>query len=214
MNKHNDWEKLLAYANEDLAKIGYQLELEETEGCYDCKVTTDGYVVEVYAENYTEEELSDLITDAWHDVKEKYKDTNKDEDYCYEHCPHCDAEVALKAELSVQTCPNCGKRIPACSMCMATDANDGKKYCSNCCLCYQADVENALNEEGETEEVDETHKKETYKVEVCRIGYSFATIEVEAENEDEAEDLALEKAGNYDYSEKDAEYSVECVNLA
>ena len=96
-------------------------------------------------------------------------------------------------------------------MCLATDANDGKKYCSNCCLCYQAEK---YNEADEAEKRVVAPKKETYKVEVCRIGYSFATIEVEAENEDEAEDLALEKAGNHDFSEKDAEYSVECVNLA
>ena len=211
MNKHNDWEKLLAYANEDLAKIGYQLELEETEGCYDCKVTTDGYVVEVYAENYTEEELSNLITDAWHDVKEKYKDTNKDEDYCYEHCPHCDAEVALKAELGVQTCPNCGRRIPTCSMCLATDANDGKNYCSNCCLCYQAERE---NEEEEWEQQVITPKKKKYSVEICRTSYAFTTIEVEAESEEEAEDLAYDEAGNHDFSEKDADYSVASVKLA
>ena len=147
MNRYNDWEKLLTYANEDLAKIGYKLELEETDGCYDCKVTTDGYVVETYAENFFEDELSALINDAWHDVMEKYKKTNKDEDYCYEHCPHCDSEVALKAELSVQTCPNCGKRIVTCAMCRVCDANDGKKYCSNCCLCYQAELENKENED-------------------------------------------------------------------
>ena len=64
MNRYNDWEKLLTYANEDLAKIGYKLELEETDGCYDCKVTTDGYVVETYAENFFEDELSALINDA------------------------------------------------------------------------------------------------------------------------------------------------------
>ena len=60
----------------------------------------------------------------------------------YEVCPHCGEEVELNAELAVQTCPNCGKRIVACSMCRATDANDGKNYCSNCCLCYQAEAEN------------------------------------------------------------------------
>lgn len=60
----------------------------------------------------------------------------------YEVCPHCEAEVELNAELAVQTCPNCGKRIVTCSMCRACDANDGKSYCANCCLCYQAEAEN------------------------------------------------------------------------
>ena len=37
----------------------------------------------------------------------------------YEVCPHCDHEVELDAELKVQTCPVCGKRIVTCSMCRA-----------------------------------------------------------------------------------------------
>lgn len=35
----------------------------------------------------------------------------------YEMCPHCETEVILKAELSVQKCPSCGKYIVCCSMC-------------------------------------------------------------------------------------------------
>ena len=62
------------------------------------------------------------------------------EDKCYEVCPHCDQEVALDAELKVQTCPNCGKRIVTCSMCRACDTQDD--YCTRCCLCYQAEAEN------------------------------------------------------------------------
>ncbi len=57
-----------------------------------------------------------------------------------EYCPHCDTVVELDAELKVQTCPNCGKRIVACSMCLACDSD--KNYCTNCCLCYQAEQEN------------------------------------------------------------------------
>ena len=213
MNKHNDWETLLSLANEDLAKIGYSIDVndDEDEGCYSCKILTDGYVVETYAENYYEEELSDLITEVWHYTKEKYTNAEAEVAYCYEHCPHCDAEVALKAELSVQTCPNCGKKIPACSMCLATDANDGKKYCSNCCLCYQAEK---YNEADEAEKAVVAPKKKTYKVEVCRTSYSFATIEVEADSEEEAEDLAYDEAGNHDFSEKDSDYSIVSTKLA
>ena len=32
-----------------------------------------------------------------------------------------------------------------------------------------------------------------YKIDVCRIGYAFATIEVEAENYEEAQEKALEE---------------------
>ena len=59
----------------------------------------------------------------------------------YEVCPHCGEEVKLDAELKVQTCPNCGKRIVTCSMCRACDS--GENYCSKCCLCFQAEAENA-----------------------------------------------------------------------
>ncbi len=63
----------------------------------------------------------------------------------YEVCPHCGEEVELKAELMVQTCPSCGKRIVTCSMCRATECNED--YCSKCCLCYQAEVENKERED-------------------------------------------------------------------
>lgn len=56
-----------------------------------------------------------------------------------ECCPYCGTEVELEAELSVQTCPECGKRIVACSMCPC-DRLDG--YCSHCCLDYTCRVEN------------------------------------------------------------------------
>lgn len=58
----------------------------------------------------------------------------------YEYCPHCDTEVELDAELKVQTCPNCGKRIATCSMCRACDTEEN--YCTHCCLSYQAKAEN------------------------------------------------------------------------
>ena len=60
----------------------------------------------------------------------------------YEVCPHCGEEVELKAELSVQTCPKCGKRIVTCSMCRACNTRYGGNYCNSCCLEYQAETEN------------------------------------------------------------------------
>ena len=59
-------------ANEDLDKFGYSLLIvEPEEGFYNCEIRKDGELVETYAENYYEDELSDLITDAWHDTKLK-----------------------------------------------------------------------------------------------------------------------------------------------
>lgn len=66
--------------------------------------------------------------------------------HIYEVCPHCNEGVMLEPELKVQTCPNCGKRIVACSMCLACETTEN--YCSKCCLAYQARIE---NEEMEAE---------------------------------------------------------------
>ena len=72
MNRYNDWQGLLKMANEDLDKFGYSLLMvEPEEGFYNCEIRKDGNLVETYAENYYEDELSDLITDAWHDTKLK-----------------------------------------------------------------------------------------------------------------------------------------------
>lgn len=67
-NRLNDWEKLLQYANEDLEKNGYLLLISEDEGYYSCVIWHNGKQIAVYAENYFEDELTDLITDAWHHV--------------------------------------------------------------------------------------------------------------------------------------------------
>ena len=67
MNTRNEWQNLLKIANEDLDKIGYSLLItEDEEGYYNCEIRKDGELVEVFAENYFENELSDLVTEAWH----------------------------------------------------------------------------------------------------------------------------------------------------
>ncbi len=69
MNKCNDWKNLLRICNEDLEKTGYSLLLTEDEDCYySCEIWKDGKMLGVYAENYWEDELTDLITDATHHI--------------------------------------------------------------------------------------------------------------------------------------------------
>lgn len=70
MNRVNNWEQLLEYANEELAKHGYTIDVNDDDerGFYECDILKDGEVVEVYAENYYEDELSGLVNDAWHYV--------------------------------------------------------------------------------------------------------------------------------------------------
>ena len=48
----------------------------------------------------------------------------------------------------------------------------------------------------------------TFKIQVTRIGYAIRFIEVEAVDEPQARRLALETAGNYQFTEHDAEYEL------
>jgi hypothetical protein len=69
MNRHNDWEGLLSYANEELNPKGYAIRItNDEEGYYNCKIYKGKKLLETYAENYFEDELSDLVNDAWHYV--------------------------------------------------------------------------------------------------------------------------------------------------
>lgn len=45
-----------------------------------------------------------------------------------------------------------------------------------------------------------------YEVSITRIGYAHRRLVVEADSELEAQEKAIDMAGNYDFSEGDAEY--------
>jgi hypothetical protein len=70
MNKRNEWQDLLAFANEELAKkkVSITITDPEGEGLYKCIIYKDGVESEVYAENYFEDELCDLVNDVWHHI--------------------------------------------------------------------------------------------------------------------------------------------------
>lgn len=68
----------------------------------------------------------------------------EDTKHVWELCPECEEEVMLDAELKVQTCPNCGKRIVPCAMCTA--CGEKENYCSKCVLVRQARMENIEDE--------------------------------------------------------------------
>jgi hypothetical protein len=53
-----------------------------------------------------------------------------------------------------------------------------------------------------------------YKVDITRTSYDCNTYIVEAENEDEAHDLALEEAYNDSWGSGNAEYEVEEIDFA
>ena len=55
--------------------------------------------------------------------------------------------------------------------------------------------------------------KTKYVVSVCRIAYGHNEIEVEADSPEQAEEKALDKAGDYLYNEHTSEYEVTGVTL-
>lgn len=67
---------------------------------------------------------------------------------------------------------------------------------------FDGETETAAVEEGETKE---------YEVAVCRIGYAHTTFKVYAKSPLEAETLADEMAGGYEFSEKSSEYEIQSV---
>ena len=72
MNRRNDWENLLRIFNEELEKTGCSIDIVQPEdGFYNCEIWKNGKRVEVYAENYFEDELSDLVHDVFHYVFSK-----------------------------------------------------------------------------------------------------------------------------------------------
>lgn len=50
-----------------------------------------------------------------------------------------------------------------------------------------------------------------FKVSVYRTGYSQRDIEIEAKDSNEASEVALDVAGDYEFSEQNSEYEVEYV---
>jgi len=52
-------------------------------------------------------------------------------------------------------------------------------------------------------------KVEKFSINLVRIGYAFASVEVEATSLEDAESKALDMAGDLDYHEKDAEYKID-----
>jgi hypothetical protein len=54
-------------------------------------------------------------------------------------------------------------------------------------------------------------KLPTWKVSVVRIGYGFHDILVRCKTQEEAENIALDQAGNHAFSEKTSVYEIDCT---
>jgi hypothetical protein len=50
-----------------------------------------------------------------------------------------------------------------------------------------------------------------YQVLICRVSYAFHTTEIEANSQEEAEAIVLDMCGDYNFSEKEADYTIESI---
>ena len=55
---------------------------------------------------------------------------------------------------------------------------------------------------------DSLPEEKEYNIQVCRTGIGFATITVHATTQEEAEEQALEEAGDHNYNENNADYTI------
>lgn len=73
-NKVNNWQELLKLANEDIKKYNKIIKLEEFDGTYTLYIeNTEDKSYDIFAEGYYEDELGDLINDAWAHARTKAK---------------------------------------------------------------------------------------------------------------------------------------------
>lgn len=53
----------------------------------------------------------------------------------------------------------------------------------------------------------------TYRVSICRTSYAHKEFDITADSKEQAEREALDMAGGYEFTEKDAEYSAEHTQI-
>lgn len=74
-NRVNNWEQLVELANKDLKKYGVELKVihvDETAD-YDLHISYPDGTTDIFAQNYYEDELGELVNDAWAHARAKVK---------------------------------------------------------------------------------------------------------------------------------------------
>lgn len=70
MDKKKGWEWFLEMVNKNLTPLGLGIEVKREDGAFSVEII-DGNERECFAENFYEEELGDLINDAWAHARAK-----------------------------------------------------------------------------------------------------------------------------------------------
>lgn len=97
-NRVNNWRELLKLANEDLKKYNKVIKLEEFDGTYTLYIdNTDDKSYDIFAEGYYEDELGDLINDAWAHARAKVKPQ-----VAYRVSAYYDMNVSVEEEILIE----------------------------------------------------------------------------------------------------------------
>lgn len=78
-NRVNNWEQLLELANKDLKKYGVEINVlfVDDTGDYDLHIFYPDGTTDIFAQNYYEDELGELVNDAWAHARAKAKVNSK-----------------------------------------------------------------------------------------------------------------------------------------
>ena len=74
-NRHNNWKKLLKLANSNLKNYGVKMNVVHVDDTanYDLHIVYPDGTTDIFAQNYYEDELDELINDAWSHARAKVK---------------------------------------------------------------------------------------------------------------------------------------------
>lgn len=79
MEKNNNWSDLLLMANKDLQKTGMEIEVVKNIDDYYTINIKDGENTSCFADNYFEDDLLEVINDAWANARIKGQENNRPE---------------------------------------------------------------------------------------------------------------------------------------
>lgn len=95
-NRVNNWRELLKLANEDLKKYNAEIGVYDHDGEFSVTVVVNGEERE-FADGYYEDELGDLINDAWAHARAKVKPQ-----MAYRVSAYYDMNVSVEEEILIE----------------------------------------------------------------------------------------------------------------
>lgn len=120
-------------SHEVVELTGYDKFLQATKSDLE-KITREVFEMslEEFLGQYTHDDVDTIQRELYVDETEEY-------------CPYCNETVTLNAELSIQTCPSCLRKIATCSMCIKQN-------------CYNCPFKGSDYSKGEEEKIFEVHQ--------------------------------------------------------